>query len=115
MTTYTARLRIESAIGFASCEFEAKTPEAALALARVHNPQEICFEPCEHRPVNEIIIYDDEGNALIEWYPDDVRLRLAAHDLLDAAKKVVSRWATGDLAGAVRELDAAITKATGGG
>jgi hypothetical protein len=47
-------------------------------------------------------------------YDDDMRLRLAARDLLGAAEHVVARWEQGDLAKAVRELSAAIAKATGG-
>ena len=67
-----------------------------------------------HGCVNEIVIYDADDNKLAVWLDDDMRLRLAARDLLDAAELVVARWERGDLAEAVRELDAAIAKAKGG-
>jgi hypothetical protein len=73
------------------------------------------FEPYdESAPVNEIAIWSEQGNDLAVWYDDDLRLQLAARDLLAAAELVVARWERGDLAGAVRQLDAAITKAKGG-
>jgi hypothetical protein len=46
----------------------------------------------------------DEANAL---------LIAAAPELLEAAERVVSQWEKGDLAGAVRELNAAIATAKG--
>jgi len=64
--------------------------------------------------VNEIVVSDDDGNELAFWYDEDLTLRLAARDLLDVAELVVARWEHGDLAAAVRELDAAIAKAKGG-
>jgi hypothetical protein len=65
-------------------------------------------------PVNEITIHDAGCNKLAVWFDDDMRLRLAARDLLDAAELVVARWERGDLAEAVRGLSAAIAKAKGG-
>jgi hypothetical protein len=44
----------------------------------------------------------------------NVRQRLAASGLVDAAELVVARWEQGDLAEAVRKLSAAIAKAKGG-
>lgn len=44
---------------------------------------------------------------------EDARLIAAAPDLLEAAKLVVARWETGDLAEAVRSLSVAIAKAEG--
>ena len=41
-------------------------------------------------------------------------LRLAAPALLEAAEKVIASWETGDLAAAVRELNAAVDQAKGG-
>jgi hypothetical protein len=55
--------------------------------------------------VNEVLVYDADGNELAAWYDDDMRLRRAARDLLEAAELVVARWEHGDLAEAVRELD----------
>jgi hypothetical protein len=65
------------------------------------------------RPVIEISIHDADSNRLAVWYDDDMRLRLAARGLLDAAELVVARWERSDLAEAVRELSAAIAKAKG--
>jgi FixJ family two-component response regulator len=65
-------------------------------------------------PVNEIAIKDANDNELAVWLDDDLRLRLAARDLLEAAELVVARWEQGDLAAAVRQLDDAIAKAKGG-
>jgi hypothetical protein len=53
-----------------------------------------------------------------EHLPHDVQaanalLIAASPKLLEAAERVVSRWEKGDLAQAVRELDAAIDKAKG--
>jgi hypothetical protein len=44
----------------------------------------------------------------------NARLIAAAPELLCAAELVVARWSKGDLADAVRQLDAAIAKAKGG-
>jgi hypothetical protein len=41
------------------------------------------------------------------------RVYSAAYDLLRAAENVIARWEKGDLAAAVRELDAAVFKARG--
>jgi hypothetical protein len=116
MTTYTAYFRTDA--DFATREFKADTPEQALALARGFyddDPLDLMFESYgDGMPVNEIAICNRKGEELTAWVDDDLRLRLAARDLLDAAELVVARWERGDLAAAVRELDAAIAKAKGG-
>jgi hypothetical protein len=43
----------------------------------------------------------------------NVRLIAAAPDLLEAGEDVIATWEKGDLAAAVRKLDAAIAKARG--
>jgi len=117
MTTYDVYFRSDLQWGMR--EFAADTPEQALALARrfaAESPDKLeldFYEACDS-PINEIEVCDDDGSELAIWHDDDLRLRLAASDLLEAAEKVVARWQQGDLAEAVRELDAAITKATGG-
>jgi len=79
------------------------------------DPLDLKFESYyEALPVNGIAIQDADHNELAVWLDEDLRLRLAAPDLLDAAELVVARWEQGDLAEAVRELDAAIAKAKGG-
>ena len=120
MKTFTATFRTDAE--FATRDFEAETPEQALALAQklyadelhTDGPSRLWFEPYIDMTVNEIAVCDVDGNELAAWYDDDMRLRLAARDLLEAAELVVARWEQGDLADAVRELDAAIAKAKGG-
>jgi hypothetical protein len=115
MTTYTVNFASDAE--FASHDFDAETPEQALALARKlyeDDPSELWFEPYDDMDVNEILVYDADGNELTAWYDDDLRLRLAASDLLEAAELVVARWSEGDLAEAVRALNAAIANAKGG-
>jgi hypothetical protein len=114
MTTYTVNFASDAE--FASHTFEAETPELAFALARklyADDPSKLWFEPCDGVDVNEIIVYDADGKELAAWHDDNMRLRLAAQDLLDAAELVVARWSEGDLAEAVRALDAAIANAKG--
>jgi hypothetical protein len=117
MTTYRVYLRTD--IEWARQNFEAPTPEEALAFARQHAKErfdELDFEDYQSpdHPINQIEVCDAEGHELIVWQDDELRLRLAARDLLDAAEKVVARWERGDLAAAVRELGAAIAKAKEG-
>jgi hypothetical protein len=115
MKTY--KVNFASDAEFASRDFDAKTPEQALALARKlyeDEPSELWFFPYDGMDVNEILVYDADGNEVAVWYDDDMRLRVAARELLDAAELVVARWEQGDLAEAVRELAAAVAKATGG-
>jgi hypothetical protein len=116
MTTYTAYFRTDA--NFATREFEADTSKQALALTRGFyddDPWDLVFESyAGGTPVNEIAICNRRGQKLRAWVDDDMRLRLAARDLLDAAELVVARRERGDLAAAVRELDAAIAKAKGG-
>ena len=117
MTLYTVHFRTDAQ--FATHEIEADGPEAALKQARemlADGGDELWFEDYESGfPVNEIVVckndYDDEALAL--WLDEDMHLRLAARDLLDAAREVVARWEHGDLAEAVRQLAAAIAKAEG--
>jgi hypothetical protein len=116
MTTYTVHFRNYAA--WASHDVKAKTPERALTRARkllTEDRLDLLFEAYDiTSDVNEIVVSDENDNDLAFWYDDDLTLRLAAHDLLDAAELVVARWEQGDLAEAVRDLSAAILKAKGG-
>lgn len=96
MTTFTAYFRTDAE--FASREFEATTPKQALRMARK--------------------FLDTNVDEVAVWYDDEMSARLAASDLLDAlegqaaaARSVIENWATGDLAAAVRTLDATISTA----
>jgi hypothetical protein len=116
MTTYTAYFSTDAE--FATREIKAATPEQALRKARRfydNDRSDLMFEFYDGgMPVNKIAIYDAGGNERANWHDNYLRLRLAASDLLAAAELVVARWERGDLAGAVRQLDAAIAKAKGG-
>ena len=116
MTTYTVHFRNDAAR--ACHNIKAKTPERALARARkllTEDGLDLWFDAYDvASDVNEIVVSDDSGNDLAFWYDDDLTLRLAAQDLLDAAELVVARWEQGDLAEAVRKLSTAIAKAKGG-
>jgi uncharacterized protein YfaQ (DUF2300 family) len=68
--------------------------------------------------VEHIEIWAADRRTLAEWHSDDLRLRLAVPDLLEAleaqtaaAQAVIDAWARGDLAGAVRMLDGSIPAA----
>jgi hypothetical protein len=116
MNTFHVYLR--SDIAWCRKDIEAATPSQAVELARQLSEQDPAqldepYEVCDY-PVNEVEVLDQHGNQLAEWQSDDLRLRLAAQDLLDAAELAVARWSQGNLADAVRQLDAAIAKAKGG-
>ena len=116
-TTYTAYFRTDAR--FAERDFDADTPEQALRKARnsIHrHANELCFESYDMgQRVDEIAITDEDGfNDIVVWQDDELRLRLAAPELLAAAELVVARWERGDLAEAVRQLEAAIATAKAG-
>lgn len=79
------------------------------SIAIVANGQIICTIA----PRNE----EDEPNmhTAIRGPHDEANAALiaAAPDLLEAAEKVIASWESGDLAGAVRELNNAIDNARG--
>jgi hypothetical protein len=66
----------------------------------IHGEEKVC-DTNENRPREE-----QEANA---------RLIAAAPELLAAARLVIERWSSGDLADAVRQLDAAVIAATAEG
>ena len=130
MTTYTAYFRTDA--DFATREFKARTPKEALRKARTFldtSVEDLMFEEYNGgMPVNEVAITDPQGSEVAVWYDDELSVRLAASDLLGAlesqtagAQSVIENWTQGDLAAAVRALDAsipgaraAIAKAKGG-
>jgi hypothetical protein len=113
------RVYFHSDLQWARRDIEAKTPKQALAEAkrfaeeRFHELDLDYFAPFDN-PINEIQVCDDGNDNLAEWLDDGLRLRLSAPELLAAADLVVARWERGDLAGAVRDLAAAISKVKGG-
>ena len=92
MTTYTAYFRKDSE--YATEEFEADTPEQALALARrfySDDPLALYFEPNDDSmPMNEIEIIDPDGNTVTTWRAEDLWLHLAADDLLAALEQALA-------------------------
>jgi hypothetical protein len=120
MTTFTAYFRTDA--DFATREFKASTAKQALRIARKFldtKAEDLMFEEYDGgMPVNEVAIKDRHGDDVATWYDADLRLRLAASDLLEAlesqtaaARSVIENWAKGDLAAAVRALDACIPTA----
>lgn len=91
MTTYTATFHTDA--HWSRREFDAATPEEALALARRYadeDPGWLDFEPYDLDPINEIAIKDDDGNELTVWQNDDLRVRLAAAPMLDALRHALA-------------------------
>lgn len=121
MKTYTAEFRTD--VNFANREFTARSPRSALKKARAFSEREadaLSFEHYSAHPINEIAIHDAEGDEVALWQDGDLRLRLAAGDLLDALELCVeclvefSRLDDGTPSvGALIQARAAIAKATG--
>jgi hypothetical protein len=120
MVIYTAYFRTDA--DWASKTIKAKSPKQAHSKARAFNElldEDLLFQEYDGgSPVNEIEIAGPEGAELAVWQDDELRLRLSSRDLLDAleaqteaAQTVIDSWSHGDLAGAVRALDASIEPA----
>ena len=117
MPTYTIRFEADRA--YAEQEITAPTPEEALAKAQRfagENYDQFMFEDYDHSKhvIRGIVVLDANGDERATWWDDEWHLRHAAQDLLDAARIVIARWQSGDLAEAVRALAAAVAKAEGG-
>ncbi len=90
MTIYRAYFRTDAE--YANEHFEADTPEQALALAREFDISRLYFEAYDGgMPINEIAIRDADYNELAVWRDEDMHLRLAARDLLEALTDLVER------------------------
>jgi len=120
MTTYTIYFRTDAER--ASQDIEAVTPQQALALARNTEPSSLFFDAYDSpHPVNEISVVDDDGEEVAVWQDEDLRLRLAAPDLLEAVAycamtldDLEASKRKGSIAEAIRLARAAIAKAKGG-
>jgi hypothetical protein len=122
MNTYTVNFASDAE--FASHDIDAETPEQALVLARKlyeDEPSELWFEPYDGMDVNEIIVYDADENEVAVWYDDDMRLRLAARDVLEALRfcdmtlaDLETSKRKGYVQEAIRLTRAALAKAEGG-
>jgi len=120
--TKTYKAEFFTRADWASRNFEAKTPKQALKLARQfydEHLEELAFASYgDADEVEQVQIWDDKRGTVASWESGDYRLRLAGPDLLkaleeqtDAAQAVIDSWERGDLAGAVRALDASIETA----
>jgi hypothetical protein len=90
MTTYTAYFRTDAE--YAVEQFEADTPEQALALAREFDISRLYLEAYDGGMlINEIAIQTADHDELAVWRDEDMHLRLAARDLLDALTGLVER------------------------
>jgi hypothetical protein len=118
--TQTYRAEFFTAADYAQRNFEAETPEQALQLAQQFyedNLIELDFRSYDDNAgLDQIQIWDNQRGTLATWESDDYRLRNAAPALLtaleaqtEAAKAVIDNWEKGDLAAAVRGLDASIS------
>ena len=128
MPTYTAHFFTEA--DYAETTIKAASPRQALRRARQIESEEtetLDFQSYDGtNGIERIEIWAADRRTVAEWQSDDLRLRLAAGELLEAldaqteaAQAVIDAWAEGDLAQAVRTLDgsipaarAAIAKAT---
>jgi hypothetical protein len=100
-------------------DFDAETPEQALALARCFAEEKwdvlaLDYYEAGDSPVNEIEVCDEDYNSLAMWRDDDLRLRLAARDLLDALVNLEAHIDGAYPGVDLTEARAAIAKATGG-
>ena len=93
MTTYTAIF--STAHVQATEEIDAKTPKQALAVARKlaeHDTSALDWYPFgPSSDVEEIEISGDAGGELALWRSEDLALRLAAPDLLDALDSLIDQ------------------------
>ena len=120
MPTYTAHFFTEA--DWAETDIKAASPKQALRRARqIESDQSeiLDFQSYDSTGgVEHIEIRASDGTTVAEWQHDDLRLRLARCDLFEAleaqtaaAQAVIDAWAKGDLAAAVRTLDASIPAA----
>lgn len=107
---------------WAKIMIEAATPELALQQARRIESEEtetLDFQSYDGGSgVKYIEICSADQVTVAEWQSDDRCIRLAAQDLFaalqtqtEAAQAVIDAWSEGDLAGAVRMLDASLADA----
>jgi hypothetical protein len=116
MPIYTADFRTDA--DSATHTFKARSPRHALKKARAFcdaRTEELMFQSYDGgHPVNEIAVRDANGDEVALWQDDDLRVRLAAHDLFDAGELALRElrgfYSDGD-SEAVRVLLAAIARA----
>jgi len=91
MPTYTAEFRTDA--DYATRDFSARSPQDALKQARAfcdERAEDQIFESYDGgHPVNEITVRDIKGHEVALWQDDELRLRLAAADMLEALELCV--------------------------
>ena len=113
-TTYDVTILREHA--YALDRIQAATPKKALQAIRRNIVGDDNFDYAHYDGIGDIqsIEIASDGVTLAEYISPAEPLRQHAEDLLAAAEKVIARWERGDLAAAVRELNAAVDQAKGG-
>jgi hypothetical protein len=95
MNSYTAEFQTDA--NYATLEIEAATPQEALAealkvLESDKLQAEMYFTPYDAGMlVNAIFIFNDQHDECAHWNDEQLRVRLAASDLLDALEELVKR------------------------
>jgi hypothetical protein len=91
MPTYTAEFRTDA--DYATRAFKARSPQDALKKARAFyekHAEELIFESFDGgHHVTDIALRDADGNQVALWQDDELRLRLAAGDMLEALELCV--------------------------
>ena len=91
MQTYNVDFRTDA--DYAVRQFKARSPQDALKKALAFydkRTEELMFMSYDGgHPVNEIAVFDKHGDEVAVWHDDDMRLRLAAGDLLAALELCV--------------------------
>ena len=96
MTTKTYRAEFFTAADYAIRNFEAKTPEQAIELARrfyEDNIIDLDFRSYDDiEPLDQIEVWDQKTGKRASWQSDDCRLRKAAPELLAALRDILPRY-----------------------
>ena len=85
MPTYTAEFRTDA--DYATRDFKARSPQEVLKQARAfydERSEELIFERYDGHSLNEVAVRDADGRELAVWQDNELRLRLAAGDMLEA-------------------------------
>lgn len=70
--------------------------------------------PARFRAITQIDVVHDRSGEALRWLAEHVRGYVYSQRLLEAARNVIAKWETGDLAAAVRKLGAVVAEADGG-
>lgn len=93
-------------------DVEAESPDHALEIARGQVDDEPAEECNDSYPWDTFSVADGHDIELLAWAENEVTLRAAAGELLNACRLVLDRWERGDLAEAARACSDAVAIAT---